>query len=236
MWIIVHLLEVPVVTIGRMYSRPNDTSRSCILHVDRYRDLALASQIIGFILPEVLVIISGPIIMLKIRHRHFNRVAHLPALNKNPNMGVHQSTPVINDDVDCSNDPHRLQLPCGRRNSSSGVQDIAADISVLKTPSVLDPELRERSSLRKSSRANSHDRVLAYLVIAVIICWTPNHVYFTLNRINGFWNAMYYAIQYCVFYANSWINPMICYFALPKFRSAINKLFGCPKTKPFTMK
>ena len=146
-------------------------------------------------------------------------------------MGAKQLRSARAVDDDHPRDPHRLQVPSDhdRQNSFSAGQQFGPEKLSVVVPQ-LQRDLRDLStsqSVSTSRKTNSHDRVLAYLVIAVIICWTPNHVYFTLHRINGFWNPMYYAFQYCVFYANSWINPMICFFALPTFRVAIKKLFHC---------
>jgi hypothetical protein len=85
-------------------------------------------------------------------------------------------------------------------------------------------QVRTRPATKKSE---SHDRVLAYLVLATIICWTPNHVYFTMVRVRKYWNPTYFAVQYCVFYTNSWLNPIICYCTLSNFRKAINDLLHC---------
>lgn len=79
----------------------------------------------------------------------------------------------------------------------------------------------------RSTRSKAANRVLAYLVIGVVICWTPNHVYWILVANFHYWNDTFLAVQVFAVYTYSWINPIICYLVLLPFRVAINNLFFC---------
>lgn len=71
---------------------------------------------------------------------------------------------------------------------------------------------------------NAHYRILGYLVVAVIVCWTPNLVFFHMVGFQGYWNDLFFAVQQCLSNANSWLNPLLCFLALEYFRRGLAKL------------
>ncbi|OWA54610.1 hypothetical protein BV898_19009 [Hypsibius exemplaris] len=87
------------------------------------------------------------------------------------------------------------------------------------------PAVRQHSSRgRKQKKLRSHDRVLAYFVVGVVVCWTPNHLYYLLVDIINYGNATFLAIQFFVQFTHSWINPILCFMATRQLREAVSDL------------
>ncbi|XP_055336667.1 5-hydroxytryptamine receptor 1B-like [Paramacrobiotus metropolitanus] len=95
--------------------------------------------------------------------------------------------------------------------------------SLHSTLTVQQLNLEKNSCMRICT--NTHNRFLVYLMVAVIVCWTPNHVYWLMVGFGGYWNTTFCAIQNFAIITNSWLNPILCYLALTKFQVAINSLF-----------
>ena len=78
------------------------------------------------------------------------------------------------------------------------------------------------------SKLNSYNRTLTFLTVAVLLLWTPNNIYYLLVYVNGYWNVPYFAIQSAIVYTISWVNPILCYWALDKLRLAVDQTLFNP--------
>ena len=79
---------------------------------------------------------------------------------------------------------------------------------------------------RRCCTMSSSYRTLTALTVAVIVCWTPNNVYYLLvYSITGFWNAPYFSVQNALAYSITWLNPILFYLSLKKLQLAVNHLF-----------
>ncbi|XP_055328316.1 5-hydroxytryptamine receptor 1D-like [Paramacrobiotus metropolitanus] len=224
-WMLLHFVQLPVVVTGRMTVRAADPR--CILNTDSQYEMSLAAHILGFLFPEAFVVLTYPYILYKIHRRYLlkrNRISNfllngvgiLAGGNRKISSGgsEHHSS-----QANETNTPVAGNRDMNARSPSNGR---SASSQFGRSPDVSSPSYFPHFAARAPG---NHDRVMLYLVVAIIICWTPNHVFFTMQRLYNYWNPIYFGVQYCIFYANSWINPIICYLTLHKIRIAINGLF-----------
>ncbi|OQV17056.1 hypothetical protein BV898_08775 [Hypsibius exemplaris] len=80
---------------------------------------------------------------------------------------------------------------------------------------------------RTPSSRRSKERVLAYLVIELLLCWTPNNVFYLLvaSWAPFYWNTTFFAVQYFGQFLHSWVSPILCYLAMDGLRNGINRMF-----------
>ncbi|XP_055347374.1 5-hydroxytryptamine receptor 1B-like [Paramacrobiotus metropolitanus] len=188
-WIFVNVLWLPVIIPGRMWANPHD--KQCLVNTDFQPKTALAVEILGFTVTEIIVVVGSLLVSYRIHLRRKIKVE----------LGLSS----------LSNKQDSLSLP----KRDNGLSKSAAGDS-----GGSDTTQRRRTV----SKQSSHNRVLAYLVVAVIVCWTPNHVYWLMVDTIDYWNNTFLAVQYFALYANSWINPVLCLLALKDFRQAIRRL------------
>ncbi|XP_055349653.1 alpha-2 adrenergic receptor-like [Paramacrobiotus metropolitanus] len=81
---------------------------------------------------------------------------------------------------------------------------------------------------RKRSRGrtgNGSNRVFVYVSIAVTLCWSSTSAFWILADHTGYWDETYYGLQTCITYANSVLNPVLCFVAMEKYRLALKKCY-----------
>ena len=66
--------------------------------------------------------------------------------------------------------------------------------------------------------------VLALLTISVMICWTPNNVYYTISFIYVIDNPIFYDLQTILFILQTAIDPIIFTLALKNVRDGLYRL------------
>lgn len=84
------------------------------------------------------------------------------------------------------------------------------------------------NSHETTTRVHSHtveDRILIYLIVVTLFCWTPSNVYWILVQGAGYCNNIFMSMQLAALYAASWLHPILFYVTLPSFRRAIYNIF-----------
>ncbi|XP_055348967.1 probable G-protein coupled receptor No18 [Paramacrobiotus metropolitanus] len=204
-WLCVNILHLSLIVPGRIWKKPNDTQ--CVVNVEFQRKTALMVEILGFTVTEFIVIALSGFVSFKI-HKQNQIKAEKKAVSTAGAMPGY---------------------------TSKHEQSVAANAGSVETNVTAGPVSHSQATTsQKKGRAKhgsstSHNRVLAYLVVAIIFCWTPNHVYWLLVDAVGYWNQTFLAVQFFAVYANSWINPILCYAALKELRKAINKMLRVDK-------
>ncbi|OQV19966.1 hypothetical protein BV898_05971 [Hypsibius exemplaris] len=79
----------------------------------------------------------------------------------------------------------------------------------------------------KSVARRSKERVLMYLVILLVVCWTPSKVYWHLVELADYWDTTFLAVQFFGQFAHHWISPILCYLAMDDLRRRINQMLRC---------
>ncbi|OQV15789.1 hypothetical protein BV898_10042 [Hypsibius exemplaris] len=198
MWMVVHALNLPVIINGRLqWSRSLfDPDSRCVFDNRAQFNSVLAVQLLAFTLPELFIIVAYGYVAVTLKKRW------RPNLLSNK-VAIGQST------VHCV---------------SSQVDDAAASERRVQFRQS-GPQTSTEKPGGNSWQSRSYNRLLAYLTIAVMVCWTPNHVYYLMMHLTGFSHQLFFAVQYFMLYANSWLNPVLIYMADTQIRVAVNGLF-----------
>ncbi|XP_055348966.1 octopamine receptor beta-2R-like [Paramacrobiotus metropolitanus] len=208
-WLFLNALHMVVVIPGRIWPKPIDSL--CTNNVEFQRKAALAVEILGMTITEVIVVGVSLAVWAKLWRRSRWKVQRIGIRHNSntANSTKQESAPDHNNDTNPAQEQDEAQ-----RASNTLESEQAQPLSV--------PE-----NGKKTKRHRSHNRALLYLVVAVIICWTPNHVYWLLVDAAGYWNTLFMIVQFFMYYLNSWINPLLCLAALKEFRKAIKKTLTC---------
>ncbi|OQV19965.1 hypothetical protein BV898_05970 [Hypsibius exemplaris] len=79
----------------------------------------------------------------------------------------------------------------------------------------------------KFARHRSKERVLLYLVILLVVCWTPAKVYWLMVELNHYWDTTFLAVQFFGQYAHHWLSPILCYLAMDDVRNQVDRMLKC---------
>ncbi|OQV19423.1 hypothetical protein BV898_06537 [Hypsibius exemplaris] len=79
----------------------------------------------------------------------------------------------------------------------------------------------------KCARRRSKERVLLYLVILLVVCWTPAKVYWLMVELDHYWNTTFFVVQFFGQYAHHWLSPILCYLAMDDVRNRVNQMLKC---------
>ncbi|OWA54662.1 hypothetical protein BV898_19061 [Hypsibius exemplaris] len=103
--------------------------------------------------------------------------------------------------------------PIAPTNRKSIIDNEAAAVAAVQA---VGNDLVARQILR------SHDRVLVYIVCGVVVCWTPNLIYYLLVNSINYRNATFHTVQTIMVFTYGWVNPVLCYMAMRQLREAVN--------------
>ncbi|OQV12484.1 hypothetical protein BV898_13285 [Hypsibius exemplaris] len=197
-WLFANAVGVPVVVRGRMGIGLGDADRRCQVERALMYTYSIVGEAIGFVLPEVFILATYPIILYKLRKRRSVQCMRA--------SGVGSASGAQSNDV-------RRGLRVEPSNAHTGT---ATSGTAKRTPGTV---------VRGSE---SQNRVLAYLIAAMVVCWTPNNVYFLIvDIVPGYWNSTFYAVQFFAQFAHSWLSALLCYLAMGSIRRAVNQTIRC---------
>ena len=63
--------------------------------------------------------------------------------------------------------------------------------------------------------------VLTYLVIGVVVCWTPIMVYYTMTIVTGYENYLLFLLGNLLYYSNALLDPIFFAMAIAPLRVAV---------------
>ncbi|OWA52102.1 hypothetical protein BV898_16564 [Hypsibius exemplaris] len=213
-WVFIVGLNAPPSVLGRWSKGSNSVDREC--HND-YRgyliELALATEIVGFDIPVVMIVLCYPFVLYKLHQIRWKRPNTVLPHHHHPLPMVS----VIGAEM----------LPLGMRRSST---KICVNIAAVQEDGTCPGQAATTSTIanqqggsRQISR--SHDRVLGYFVVGVIVCWTPNLLFYMLvNIIANYKNPTFHVVQTFMLFTYSWVNPVLCYVAMRQLRRSVNDL------------
>ena len=124
---------------------------------------------------------------------------------------------------------------CSRRRGRKAKKNrvgTSFQLSVQPGPSAPAPSGEEGDDSRPTTNRrcwtmSSNYRALTALTVAVIICWTPDNIYYLLvHSITGYWNTTYFAVQNAFGYSITWLNPILFYLSMKKLQLAVNHIFS----------
>ncbi|XP_055352054.1 allatostatin-A receptor-like [Paramacrobiotus metropolitanus] len=228
-WVLAHAVHLPVIIPGRMWLLEGE--ERCVLNVGFQKRAAIAVEVMGFTAAEGVIICLCPVVWYKVRQWRINQE------RQQKQMPLNAARP---QEISKSKDDNESIIDQDSRMTANGPTDTLVSLSpkrsapagnhmILTTTAIRKPSPDDMAKLRLtfSKRSVAHNRLLMYFFVAILLCWTPNNVYWLLVDTAGYWNGTFNIIQAVALYAHSWINPIISYIALEKIRVSINKLMGC---------
>ncbi|OWA52101.1 hypothetical protein BV898_16563 [Hypsibius exemplaris] len=203
-WIFLCAVCLPMVVLGRKSMGSAASDVKC----QRDND-GLYAEIIGFDLPEIIIVLAFPYICFKLR-----RYRRLKRQNK---VLAHQSA--VSDTMAMEKKATRSSLP------PSAADPISPDPLGTAQPRSSPPQPR-------SGQSRSHFRIQTYLVIGIIICWTPNTVFWLLVDTTHprYWNPTFNAVQFFLQYTYAWVSPLLCIAANRSIRQGVCDVLRCQRT------
>ncbi|OQV12900.1 hypothetical protein BV898_12822 [Hypsibius exemplaris] len=242
MWVFVHVLSVPSVVWSRWgKSGVGQPERRC-MQGDTVGKLVttVALEIVGFGVPELFIVMTYPFVWWKVRQLRWKAGKVVPkggrtgvcdtsfvgsskvasGINGSVSLGNELTVPTLDKRIEA---PHpEVYVPKPRIKPSVGLPTSERPARVAP-PTVVNQREKARQM------AKSQNRLLAYMVLAVIVCWTPNHVFYLLVDTIGYWNATFSSIQFFVLYTYSWIDPLLCILAMSPLRQAVRNRIFCQR-------
>ncbi|OQV12737.1 hypothetical protein BV898_13057 [Hypsibius exemplaris] len=209
-WIFVLGLNCPSAILGRLNPviYPVDF---CRMDYRGYlATLAFGIEFVGYDVPEIIIVFAYPFVLYKLRQLRGNTKIGQVGVSAGVQTGPRMFSLEAVVPANASN-----HLP------PSLVRLKTIDEDVVLPPAQQQPAPHRR---RRKIMSRSHYRVLAYFVVGVIVCWTPNHLYYLLVDIINYRNDIFSAVQFFAQSTYSWINPILCYLAMQQLREAVKDL------------
>ncbi|OQV25600.1 hypothetical protein BV898_00536 [Hypsibius exemplaris] len=202
-----------------LYYRRDDVS--CQVNTTAQRGWALPTQIVLYNSSVFVVGISYPIIWWKVRERRKidprANGQEMRALDTDNNGGT--SSKRISNTVEAR---ASVEMSSRKQNPASS-QPADTDDNPAEGPVNGRLVVERQKPPKKPSQSFT---VLTYLVVGVVICWTPIMVYFTMAIVNDYDNYLHFILGTLLYHSNSVLDPIFFTMAMVPLRTTLLRMFS----------
>ncbi|OQV22966.1 hypothetical protein BV898_03017 [Hypsibius exemplaris] len=202
MWVAVHVLQLPPLIIGR-WNAVQGGNKCEVLDRSHLQAYMPVQETLCFTMPEFVIVAMYAVIvyqMCQLQQKKRSRVAA--------------------ELVPPGGDPRP-------RPAVPAPNFVAPKVAIVAAPNRnADPQ----GTRGPPSQGGRHQktRLLTVLVLEMILCWTPNVVFFILvANVANYWDPTLFLIQSVGQIAHSWLSPLIFYLCLDGLRTKINRMLRC---------
>lgn len=202
-WLFVHILLLPGILVDGLKFRGPADNIHCLLNTDvsQQKDWNTAIQVILYIAPVFIVVLSYPFIWWKRRKWQLLRIS--------------SHKPLTDGDI-----------PINKVASCEQMGTVEPVSFVLQDKDVVSVEPAEKMAIRPVRPSNSFI-VLSLLTASVSICWTPLVVFYTIYLFASINLKQLYNVAHILFGLQPVLDPILFSVALNDLRRTLWRMIKC---------
>jgi 7 transmembrane receptor (rhodopsin family) len=224
MSVFVHLVVGPILLADTLYYRLPIETNGCLFNAVAQPVSNVASSLLIFDWPEVLILLAFPIIYFtrKLRQKAAKRANIVAPSNMSSVTHFReQCTGLSNERSRIKEKTMNVDI-CDALTASGSNNARASD--PVPTQAVKRVHLMAGSQKKKSK---SHGNlVLGLLALSVTICWTPDTVYYIIITFIDMDAPIYYQVATILFSCQTMLDPILFMVALKSLRQSFRRTFS----------
>ncbi|OWA53552.1 hypothetical protein BV898_17975 [Hypsibius exemplaris] len=206
-WLYVFAFLSPALIRDSLYfRRPADGPDGCQFNTPLQLGWAVAIQIVIYICPQMTMVLALVIIILAKRTRRRRRRIRKRANSVAPSTG---------------NGANHSQRPTVMKSVAG------AEGSAVVQHQEAHPQRSHHLQQPRPIQQSHGDLLLILLTISVLICWTPNNVYFSWLFFEPLDAPAFYATTTILVAFQATVDPIMLTFALGRLRTVLHQSFLC---------
>ena len=200
MWIYLHICLLPGIIMDAMFYRLPMETNGCNLNTDAMKGWSRTMQILLYDVPEAIVLLVFPVVCYKTLYRFQPRI--VPAAVKHSSVQSRAMVIITNESINAP---------------SVSNQNGVAGKKLIRSLCCCD--------LTRSTGNHHGILALSLMTLTVLICYSPDQIYFTVLIVFGVDIAGMYSIASIMYQIVAILDPIWFVVALPDLRAEFRRLF-----------